>query len=166
MMNIRKIPLQIILIFVISLLPVVLGSLLYFQHHYFHFKKLNHGTLFSVPIDVKDLWMDEMHDRKWHVVYMTDGVCDEHCTQVIHQLQQVQKALGKNRERIRVMSLQGPVIALDQKLTPIVSRDFVTTNKIYLIDPIGNLLMYYPHTTDPMNVYRDLQRLLEASQIG
>ena len=46
------------------------------------------------------------------------------------------------------------------------NQNFVVSHKIYLIDPIGNLFMYYPDDTNPMNVLKDLKRVLEVSQIG
>ena len=54
--------------------------------------------------------------------------------------------------------------AADAKL--FIQKDFVMQHKIYLVDPLGNLFMYYADTTDPMNVLKDLKRVLEVSQIG
>ena len=37
---------------------------------------------------------------------------------------------------------------------------------IYLVDPLGNLMMYYAPGEDPKGILRDLRRLLKASRIG
>ena len=37
---------------------------------------------------------------------------------------------------------------------------------IYLIDPLGNLMMRFPSNPDPKLMIKDLTRLLKASQIG
>ena len=37
---------------------------------------------------------------------------------------------------------------------------------IYLVDPLGNLMMRFPHDPDPARVIKDLQRLLKASSFG
>jgi hypothetical protein len=37
---------------------------------------------------------------------------------------------------------------------------------VYLVDPLGNLMMRFPQDPDPMRVIKDLQRLLRASQFG
>jgi hypothetical protein len=37
---------------------------------------------------------------------------------------------------------------------------------IYLIDPLGNLMMRFPRNADPSRVKRDMSRLLTASSIG
>ncbi len=37
---------------------------------------------------------------------------------------------------------------------------------IYLVDPLGNLMMRFPRDPDPSRMVKDLQRLLKASRIG
>ncbi len=37
---------------------------------------------------------------------------------------------------------------------------------IYLVDPLGNLMMRYPRDPDPAKLLKDLQRLLRYSRIG
>ena len=37
---------------------------------------------------------------------------------------------------------------------------------IYLVDPLGNLMMRFPRDPDPSRVIKDLQRLLKYSRVG
>jgi len=37
---------------------------------------------------------------------------------------------------------------------------------IYLVDPLGNLMLRYPADPDPQRMLKDLARLLRASRIG
>ena len=37
---------------------------------------------------------------------------------------------------------------------------------IYVIDPLGNLMMRFPRDPDPSKILKDVQRLLRLSQIG
>jgi hypothetical protein len=37
---------------------------------------------------------------------------------------------------------------------------------IYLIDPLGNLMMRFPPDPDPRKMYKDISKLLKASAIG
>ena len=37
---------------------------------------------------------------------------------------------------------------------------------IYLVDPLGNLMMRFPRDPDPSKMLKDLQRLLKYSQVG
>jgi len=38
--------------------------------------------------------------------------------------------------------------------------------RIYLVDPLGNLMMSYPIDADPSDLSKDIGRLLRASRIG
>jgi len=37
---------------------------------------------------------------------------------------------------------------------------------IYLVDPLGNLMLRFPAQVDPKGMMKDLRLLLKASQIG
>ena len=47
-----------------------------------------------------------------------------------------------------------------------VAKAFPDTGGIYLVDPIGNLMMRFPADPDPSGVIKDLQRLLKYSRLG
>lgn len=151
MNNIKKFPMQLGLVFFIALLPVFLGTLLYVFHAHFHFKRINHGVLLSTPIDVKNILPQQ---GKWRVVY----VGDHDVVQPLQGLQHMQQAFGKNAQRIVVLQLDNKHVLRQNKL--------IQANKIYLVDPLGNLFMYYASTENLKNIYHDLKRLLEVSQIG
>jgi hypothetical protein len=40
------------------------------------------------------------------------------------------------------------------------------TDHIYVLDPLGNLMMRYPRDPDPKRMIEDLQRLLRTSRFG
>jgi hypothetical protein len=37
---------------------------------------------------------------------------------------------------------------------------------IYLIDPLGHLMMRFPRDPEPRKVYKDIYKLLKASAVG
>ena len=41
-----------------------------------------------------------------------------------------------------------------------------TSDRIYLIDPLGNLMMSYAPDSNPKGMLQDLKRLLGLSQVG
>ena len=51
-----------------------------------------------------------------------------------------------------------------------VAREFPAegdrADHIYLLDPLGNLIMRYPKNADPKKMHKDLGRLLKYSRIG
>jgi cytochrome oxidase Cu insertion factor (SCO1/SenC/PrrC family) len=42
----------------------------------------------------------------------------------------------------------------------------VQHDHIYLIDPLGNLVLRYPKNAEPAKMKKDLERLLKYSRIG
>ena len=41
-----------------------------------------------------------------------------------------------------------------------------TSDYLYMIDPLGNLMMRFPKDADPSKVKKDIDKLLKASSIG
>ncbi len=141
-MNKKMIPVLLLLIFII---PMIGSYILFHYHEKFPLKQTNHGQLISPPILTNFL-------HKWQMIY----VCDENCDKVFHSLQQIKKVFGKDSNRIEVQ----------QKTLDEMQMNVLQKNKIYLIDPRGNLFMFYDDNENPMNIVKDLKKVLGASQIG
>jgi hypothetical protein len=45
-------------------------------------------------------------------------------------------------------------------------QDPFIARRIYLVDPLGNLMMYYDVDDEPRGIVKDLQRLLKYSGLG
>ena len=58
--------------------------------------------------------------------------------------------------------LQAAAPALSAKLP----ATGAVSDHIYLVDPLGNLVLRYPRDADPTRIKKDLSRLLRASRIG
>jgi cytochrome oxidase Cu insertion factor (SCO1/SenC/PrrC family) len=152
-----------ILIFII---PMIVSSLLYRYNHHFHIKTINHGTLLNPAINVRNSFIGFANPGKWRIVYVNAHGCDDQCNKISSDLHQTLKALGKDMNRTTVMLVDGPNEQIQEILKQKNGKNFLASQKIYLVDPQGNLFMYYPETTDPMNILKDLKRVLEVSQIG
>lgn len=164
----KKINTLLFLLVMTFVLPMIASWLLYHYHDHFQFKKMNHGLLVSPSINVTYLKKDNA--KVWQVIHVDGGNCDDQCQKINYQLVQVNKALGKDHDRVQVIKISGN----DQQIAKLQSAfaaneknsKFLVTSKIYLVDPLGNLFMYYPDTINPMNILKDLKRVLEVSQIG
>jgi hypothetical protein len=44
--------------------------------------------------------------------------------------------------------------------------DGIGEGRVYIVDPLGNLMMSYPSDAGPGDLYDDLRRLLRVSRIG
>lgn len=40
------------------------------------------------------------------------------------------------------------------------------SDHIYIVDPLGNLMLRFPADPDPKGIMKDMKQLLKASQIG
>jgi hypothetical protein len=154
---------KLIYLFLIFVIPLLIGNLLYYYHQNFNFKTTNHGTLVSPPINIQALQL--IPDKKWRIVYFPDKCFDEDCKKTAYTLHQVKIALGKESRRVEVLVITDVnQISFLQKL--INKNNFAIQDKIYLIDPINNLFMYYPANVNPMFILKDMKKVLEVSQIG
>jgi len=97
-------------------------------------------------------------------------------------LRQVRRATGKEIQRVeRVWIVTGgkePAPALlaaiegtllvraDERLLAAFPAEGSTAAHIYLVDPIGNLMLRFPRDPDPSRMIKDLQRLLRVSRFG
>ncbi len=155
---------QLILLILVFIFPAILGALLYFYHAHFQFKTTNHGILVNPPMIMQTMHMKAIIGKKWLVIYVPGIPCDKHCHHIQHSLNQVKLALGKDSDRVNVILADS---VMQSELSTVFDKaHFIVTQKIYLIDPIGYLFMYYSSDTDPMHLLKDLKHVLEVSQIG
>ena len=114
---------------------------------------------------------------KWVLVSFDSAACDAYCQKKLYFMRQIRTAQGKERERVeRVWALtdagspRGELLAQFEgtRITQADPGPFPGNPRehIYLIDPLGNLMMRYPRDPDPSRMLKDLQRLLRYSRIG
>ena len=120
---------------------------------------------------------------KWVMVHVGPARCDAECVYQLYLMRQMRIAQGKDQSRIErlwVLTDSGaPDAALLQAhpgLHVWWPRDAAfagqfpaaraTGAHIYLVDPLGNLMLRFPAAPDPKRMMKDLRLLLKASQIG
>jgi hypothetical protein len=124
----------------------------------------------------------------WSILYVGAGACDEHCRKALYTIRQVRLALGEKMDRVQRVFLYtggcceqpffgtehaGLVAAnIDSPAGAELLREFPeegappATGRIYLVDPLGNLMMNYPPDAPAKGMIEDLKRLLKLSHIG
>jgi hypothetical protein len=119
-----------------------------------------------------------------------DGACDTRCRQALVDTRQIRLALDQKASRVqRVFLFQGDCCTaglLDAEHPDLLAaridnapggallRPFplydnvpvVKAGRIYLVDPLGNLVLSYVATIDRNGILKDLERLLKLSHIG
>jgi len=117
---------QLYLLFIISILPVLMGTFLYYFRDHFQFKTLNHGTLVNPPIHMQELGLAE--EKKWRIVYLPTVCCDKQCDDTMYTLHQLRKLFNKDSKRVSL------VLAANQTCTIHETHDFLKllfTNQQY-----------------------------------
>ena len=124
----------------------------------------------------------------WHLVYLGPGDCPAACRDALVKIRQVRLALDKDMDRVgRVFLYSGGLSAgeylheehpgllaarVDDEAGTRLLAAFpggtsaVTSGKLYVVDPLGNLMMSYPGDAPPKSILTDLERLLKLSHIG
>ena len=171
-------------LFLIAIFPVIFGTVLYHFRDHFHFKTLNHGTLINPPIAVEDLKIQDANKHQWQLIYFPAACLDDKTQKTMFTYHQLRQILGKDSQRIDLAIVVSATCAASdthdyrrinysdaqyQKLAQQIGgagAHFELREKVYLLDPMGNLFMYYPTTENPIHIMNDLKRVFEVSQIG
>ena len=113
----------------------------------------------GVPLSTSSQW--------W--LWTVADQCDVVCAEALQKLRAANILLNKEAKRVRRGITTGPafVIPDDQPdLLRIQSLREQTPEGIYIVDPNGNLVFFYPLDINPKLLLADLKRLLKVSQIG
>jgi len=128
---------------------------------------------------------------KWIMVHIGPSSCPEECLKDIYYMRQVHAAQAKEIGRVQrvfIATDMGEAEKLKAKLVDYPEMPVWTGEKqalaavlqsfgidaeqaaeqqgIYLVDPLGNLIMRYQPGTDPGGMLKDLTRLLKYSWVG
>lgn len=122
---------------------------------------------------------------RWVMVAVDEGRCEATCVEQLTLMRQLRLATGKDRDRIeRVLLVTGSAFPAPDVLAPFagtvvlrasaealrallpVAAGASLADHLYLVDPLGNLMMRYPKSPDGSRIRKDLERLLRVSRIG
>ena len=120
---------------------------------------------------------------RWIMLQVDRAECDEYCEKKIYHMRQVRLTQGKEMGRVERVWLISDDAALREALlrnypgmhvaraagSALIarlpaSRD--VRDHIYLVDPLGKVMLRYPRDPDPSRMKKDLERLLKVSQVG
>jgi hypothetical protein len=153
--------------------------------------RLNYGELIEARplsdpglrrLDRGSFRLSQLRGR-WVLLLIDSGVCAESCRRKLLYLRQVRLAQGRHAERVERVWLIADAAPPDAMLLADypgmhVARAFASpflaefpaprnpADHIYVIDPLGNLMLRFPAGPDPQRMMKDLARLLRASRIG
>lgn len=138
----------------------------------------NHGEFVEPRISVRELgWQVQGKfaadvDGHWWLWVLAED-CGSACRQSVKDLRALHILLNKEAERVRRgftgvdavwQGLQADYPGLAQ--VQLSSSMPALRKGIYIADPLGNLVFYYPMDVNPKLIQQDLKKLLKVSQIG
>ncbi len=142
--------------------------------------KLVADTNLSVPREQQD----SPYPGRWTLVHVGEGACDERCVTSLYETRQVRQALGKENQRVQRFyfllddtPLDATMAAEHQDLQIFAANLALTneffaaiepfdTHSVFLIDPLGNLIMRFAPDSGMKGMHQDLKKLLKISKIG
>jgi hypothetical protein len=161
------------------LLPLIVSFWLYYATDWRPAGSTAHGELISPPRPLPAT--PALVADKWTLVYIGDGQCDESCRRALLVMRQTRLALNNEMTRVNRVFLttahccdeeflrrehQGLIVA---DASAELLRHFPEQNraeKLFVVDPLGNLMMRYDARQNPKGLLQDLKKLLKLSHIG
>ena len=181
------------LVIAVCAAPVILSYLTYYVIK--PERRNNYGALIdprqhpipdlrSASLEGKPATLNDFHG-KWILLKADAGACDQRCTDKLYYQRQLRLTQGKERDRIERVWLvtdDAPlstalmkeydgtrILRVDpKKLAAWLPVDAGTAveDHLFVIDPLGNLMMRFPKNPDYNKVKKDITKLLKASGIG
>jgi hypothetical protein len=121
----------------------------------------------------------------WSIVYIGAGNCDEPCRQALYVMRQTRLSLNNEMSRVdRVFLSTGNCCArefLEHEHPGLMVLDATGADgarllstfpsegrpySLFIVDPLGNLMMSYDARQNPKGLLEDLRKLLRLSHIG
>lgn len=178
------------LLLLVTIAPVVASYLAYYVWRPATFK--NYGELIAPtpltglaaapegsgpPFDAEGL------KGRWVLVMVDTGSCAAPCREKLLQMRQLRLMQGKDQDRVArawlvdddalpaadVLKDYDGTVVVPARASPLIGKlpaDSALRDHLFLVDPLGNLMMRFPKDADPYRIKKDLTHLLKVSRIG
>ncbi len=152
------------------------------------------GALRFMPFEerIAGLDPDDYSPEPWTLVFVNTSACDADCRERVHYIRQMHVRLNREATRVQryylhadtspisdddreffLAEFPGMGIAAGQR--DLIQRnlrdggvdiDLRQDNYIFVVDPVGNVMMYYDSSHSTQDILSDVQRLLQNSSLG
>jgi hypothetical protein len=183
---------MLLLILAVCVAPVVASYLVYYVFP--PGGRTNYGELVTPQRPVPalrltgpagDLHPVESLRGQWLLLHADRGGCDTGCLEKLFMIRQLRTMTGKDRGRVVRVWLITDDAPVDPQVGQVyegtlmlrADRDALAAwlpvpqggrieDQLYVVDPLGNLMMRFPRDADPGRVRKDIGKLLKASRVG
>jgi hypothetical protein len=175
------------------LLPLVFAFLTYYGTDWRPARHVNHGTLIQPARPLPALALPKALPGEaatpfhgaWSLVYVGSGECNADCRAALYLMRQTRVALNSDMTRVTRVFLVTSACCVSEFLARehpgltvldasaesaagLVQQfpEDARAHTVFIVDPLGNLMMSYDARQNPHGLLEDLKKLLRLSQIG
>jgi hypothetical protein len=184
--DVRKSRKSLMLLLSVFVIPIVMAKLA-LDNDWFNEGVTNSGTLIEHELTLTELELtDDALQKKWLIISQISENCHEVCKQSLYGINQTFISLGKEMKRVVPVGLYATRLKLDATSlgnlkdgawkfneVTLAAKDQLDPAKVYVADPLGNIILEYPQPTTDQEVLAfgkamlsDLRKLLKYSRIG
>jgi cytochrome oxidase Cu insertion factor (SCO1/SenC/PrrC family) len=164
--------------------PVVLAKLA-LDYNWLNKAATNKGELLPSPLALEQVGIsDRKLNHKWLIIYRMPARCEARCALTLYGMNQTYIALGKEIDRVLPVGYYAkqPDSKILSRLrtsawyfrpATLKTTEALKSDKVYLVDPLGNIIMSYPTPQNDKEVITfgkailsDLLKLLKYSKLG
>ena len=181
--------------FVFFAIPIVVVTIMYqYNWHPKSFSygelikpivKINISNHFELHLKKENIDR-KLFDERWSFVYLTDK-CGIVCENRLHDLRQIHASFEKDIPRIqrvlitsdkdtnRIQEKYPDLIILNKPIESVanLSSQFntplykaINSDNVYIVDPMSNLMMLYTNKIKPIEIRKDIAKLLKSAWAG
>jgi cytochrome oxidase Cu insertion factor (SCO1/SenC/PrrC family) len=175
-------------------LPLAVSFWMYYGTDWRPARRVNHGELIAparalpsaaLPTAIEGVSAQkDTFRKKWSLVYIGSGQCDQVCRHALYVMRQTRLSLNNEMTRVaRVFLVTGECCDRDFLQREHPGLDVLDASgaagaallptfpaerehSLFIVDPLGNLMMTYDVRQNPQGLRDDLKKLLSLSHIG
>ena len=171
-----------LILIVIAAVPMLAAYVAYFHlPGWIPSGMTNKGVLITPPVYAGEVNPALVDLKTWVLVQPVGRTCETNCEKVLYLARQVVTGLGKDAPRVkRILMASRPIsdefssrLAREHADVEVIHGDHarldaITTERpvLFLIDPNGNVMMFYSMERAGKPLLKDLKHLLRVSSIG
>ena len=171
------------LLIVLFFVPVAVAFYMYYGADWRPVGQTNHGELLT-PVKALPAGAEVLRE-KWSLVYVGDGACDADCREALVFARQTRLSLNQEMQRVeRIFIATGEccdrpylesvhaglkVVEVPDAAASALVQAFPEKDRghtLFVVDPLGNLVLAYDVHQAPKGLLTDLKKLLKLSHIG
>lgn len=145
----------------------------------------NRGALIDPVVNIgADSALGKLAAGRWVMLYEDGAECGDACRTALYRQRQTRQMLGREMDRVVRVFLHGDSppdrvllegehpglkTMMDKGLAGLLEEirpKNTMPGGIYLLDPLANLVMYFPPDLEPRELVDDVKHLLKLSRIG